>query len=413
VHKSVDEDQIQALNIVQELLPWREQLAGGFGTRHGNCRLELIDGLIVLLAAFFNPMVRSQRLIEALSAQQWMQKRTSIDRIAKSTLSDAMKRFDPQSLRPVIADLVRRVPALGRRDPELLNITRRIIAADGSMFQTLGDVAWAMHSAHKKPDKQGKRQNQVRLNLQLDVDSFTPLDADISGKDDPSEPTAFIRNLHGDVIYVVDRGFVSYAFLNAVLKQNSNFVLRLRKDVGINVDQVSPLTPEDINAGIISDERVHFRGATDARNAAHQSFTDKPPEQELRRVVVRDGKGGTITLITDLLDVPAWVIAALYRLRWQIELFFKWLKSYAAMDHLISHHPNGVTLQFYIAIIATLLLHLATGRRVSKYALFWLGSVANGQASFQQMRQGLARIEREKELERKRKAKKAVSKIGK
>jgi hypothetical protein len=90
------------------------------------------------------------------------------------------------------------------------------------------------------------------------------------------------------------------------------------------------------------------------------------------------------------------------------------MKSYASFDHLISHHPNGVTFQFYVAVIATLLLHLATGRRVSKYSLFWLGSIAAGQATFEQMQLGLARIEREKELERNRKKKAAArKKIGK
>jgi hypothetical protein len=96
------------------------------------------------------------------------------------------------------------------------------------------------------------------------------------------------------------------------------------------------------------------------------SFTDKPPVQLLGRVIVWDEKNQKqVVLVTDLLDVPAHVIAAIYRRRWQIELFFKWLKTYASFDHLISHHPNGVRFQFYVAVIATLLLHLATGATAS------------------------------------------------
>ncbi len=60
-------------------------------------------------------------------------------------------------------------------------------------------------------------------------------------------------------------------------------------------------------------------------------------------------------------------------------------------------------------MIATLLLHLATGRRVNKYALFWLGSVASGHATFEEMKIGLARIEREKALERARLARKKAA----
>jgi hypothetical protein len=407
----IEKQEIHSLDVVRELLPWREQLASGFGTGHGNADLQLIDVLIVMLAGFFNPLVRSQRLVEALSSQQWMRELTDVERIPKSTLSDALARFNPEQLRPLIRQLADRVPALGRRDADLQQITRRIIAADGSYFQTAGDVAWAMLAGSRS----GKTQNQIRLNLQLQVDSFTPLDCDISGADDVSEPAAFIRSLHPGVIYVADRNFFSYAFINAVLETGSNLVLRLRKDAKFNVARSLPLTAKDIEANVLSDDMVSFCGAASKGNQDYRSFTDKPPVQPLRRVIVRDEKNQKdVVLLTDLMDVPAHVIAAIYRQRWQVELFFKWMKSYASFDHLISHHPNGVTFQFYVAVIATLLLHLATGRRVSKYSLFWLGSIAAGQATFEQMQLGLARIEREKELERNRKKKAAArKKIGK
>src|ERR1700733_8049755 len=136
----VQRQDVYSLDVVRELLPWREQLATAFGTGHGNANLQLIDVLIVMLAGFFNPLVRSQRLVEALSSQDWMQKLTEVERIPKSTLSDALARFDPRQLRPLIKQLADRVPALGRRDADLQSITRRIIAADGSYFQTAGDV---------------------------------------------------------------------------------------------------------------------------------------------------------------------------------------------------------------------------------------------------------------------------------
>ena len=406
----IDEDQVHSLDVVRELLPWREELATGFGTGHGNADLQLIDVLIVMLAGFFNPMARSQRLIDALSSQQWMRARMAVQRIPKSTLSDALVRFDPRQMRPLIKKLVARVPALGRRDADLMGITRQIVAMDGSYFQTAGNVAWAMLARNRA----GETRDQIRWNLQLVVDSFTPLDGDISGADDASEPAAFIRNLHPEMIYVADRNFFSYAFINAVLETGSNLVLRLRKDAKFAVIQSLPLGAKDAEANVVSDDIVRFCGATDKSNQDHRSFTDKPPGQLLRRVIVWDEKNQkNVVLLTDLLDVPAHVIAAIYRQRWQVELFFKWIKTYANFDHLISHHPNGVLFQFYVAVIATLLLHLATGRRVSKYTLFWLGSVASGQATFEDMQKGLTRIEREKELERARKKAAERKKIGK
>jgi hypothetical protein len=253
----------------------------------------------------------------------------------------------------------------------------------------------------------------VRLNLQLDVERFTPVEADISGAGDGSEAGAFKRKLKGGVIYLLDRNFVHWGFLQAVLDHDSNFVVRLRKDVSFEVAHSLPLTAKDVEQEMRSDELGHLTGPRSAGNQGRACRDGKAPQQTLRRVTVWNAqKNEAVVLLTDLLEVPAHVIAALYRQRWQIELFLRWLKCWASMEHLISQSPQGVTFQFYVAIIATLLLHMATGRRVNKYALFWLGSVASGLATYEQMTTGLARIEREKALERARLArKKAMKKL--
>lgn len=390
------------MRIVRALVPWRERLDCAFGTSHGNANLELIDVLIVMLAAFYNPTVRSQRCIEALSRQPRVREQTGIARVPRSTFSDALRRFDPEQLRPLIEQLAARVPALGRRDADLERITRQIIAADGSYFELMGEAAWALVNNTRNADG-SLRRDKVRLNLQLDVLRFTPVDCDISGGDDTSEARAFIRRLKSDVIYVVDRNFVNYAFINAVFDRGSNLVLRLKKDNVFDVESTRELTAKDRAAGVLSDEVGHLSGARSAANADHRSFTARPPTKLLRRVTIWDEKNQKqLVLVTDLLDVPAHVIGVIYRQRWQVELFFKWLKCWASFDHLISHDPRGITLQFYIAVIATLLTHLATGRRVSKYNLLYLGWVAQGLMSWQDMEAGLAVIEREKELERAR-----------
>ena len=98
------------------------------------------------------------------------------------------------------------------------------------------------------------------------------------------------------------------------------------------------------------------------------------------------------------------MIGAAYKLRWQIELFFKWLKCFARMDHLLSTSRRGITTQLYIAVIAVLLMCVQTGRRVSIYALHALSRVANGQMSLQQAMEVIARRERERQLNRARQA---------
>lgn len=409
---TIEESDVSCLAIVRQLLPWRDQLAVNFGTTHGNAQLELIDVLLVMLAAFFNPLVRSQRLVEALSSQQWMQDQSGIARIPRSTLSDALKRFDPAVLRPLIEQLAQRIPALQRRDADLANVTRQIIAADGTYLNLAGEVAWSLLS--RRGTSTTAIQSRVRLDFQLDVETFAPLEVNVSGGDSGSEPKALAQHLRPGVVYVADRGFFSFGLLQAFLKADSRFVVRMKKDVHFEVREARDLTERDKELDIRSDDIGVLPGAQSAGNADLRSYDNPPPTSLLRRVIVWDARGDKeVILLTDLLDVPALTIAELYRRRWMIELFFKWLKCYAGFDHAMSHSAGGLKFQFYVAVIGTLLLHLATGRRVNKYALFWLGSVAAGHATWEQMQAGLGRIEREKSLERARLArKKAAAKNG-
>jgi hypothetical protein len=406
--RTIEEHEVEALQIVRQLLPWREQLSGGLGTGHGNARLELIDVLIVMLAAFFNPMVRTQRLIDALSSQKWMQEKSGVGRIPRSTFSDALRRFDPEPLRPLIQELAAKVPALRRRDGDLAWVTRQILAVDGTFFNLAGEVALAMlHRRGNTPQVQSR----MRLNLHLDIDSFTPVDMSVNGGEGVSEPEALRVSLRPGVIYVADRAFLSFALLREILAKDSNFVIRMKQGIGFESSRDNPLTPRDLELEIRSDTIGRLPGPQSPGNSDSRSSTCRPPAQELRRVVAWDSVNQKeVVLLTDMLDVPALAISELYRRRWTLELFFKWLKCWAGFDHAISQDPRGLTLQFYVAVIGTLLLHLATGRRVSKYAIYWIGAVASGQAASAEMVAGLARIEREKELERARLARKRAQK---
>jgi IS4 transposase len=134
----------------------------------------------------------------------------------------------------------------------------------------------------------------------------------------------------------------------------------------------------------------------------------------LRQIVILDPNrpDRPVILLTSILDVPAHLIGQLYRQRWQIELFFRWLKVHAHFEHLISHSQNGVTTGFYIAIIAVLLIYVRTGRAVSKYAYTLLSLVASGQATMQDILPILERRERECELDRQRRARKKAEKTA-
>ena len=384
---------------------------------HGNQRLHYRGVVATLLCAAFDPAVRSLRTMDDLSLFSSVRQFTGVDRVARSTLSDALARFDPAALRPVIEALQKQMPPMGRLDGDTASITRKIIAGDGSWWNLAGEVT---HALQMRRGNSERLQSRVRLNLQLDVDTWLPQRFDVSLAGDGSEAGAFIRNLQSGVVYVVDRGstelaevnFVHFGFINAVLAKGSNLVLRLKEGVQFAAEETSALSRKDREQGIRLDQTGRLSGPTSAGNRGRRGRTGTPPAALLRRVEVWDEKNnGALILLTDLLDVPAYVVAALYRLRWQIELFRGTrlrvgLKVLANFDHLVSQSAGGITTQFHVAVLMTLLIHLHTGKRVSKYALLWVGWVAGGRAEPEQMAEALARHERERELERKRRAKK-------
>ena len=361
---------------------------------HGNRKLHYDHVVVGLLLSFYNPVIRSLRLIEACGD---FGGKIDLDRMAKSTTADALAAFDPQLLKPLVDDLVRRAGELRRprhaTDP-LRGIAWQVVAGDGTYLTTLASVAWALRHTQRG----GKTQGQVRLNVQLDTASWTPRVITVSG-DDGSEPAAFGKDLLSGVLYVFDRNFLDFAFLGLVLAKDSHFVLRTRDNApAVRVLRTLELTPDDAAAGVVSDQLVELTG----RDAPAGAF---------RLVVIRTtdrrGKAEEVRLLTDLTDaelVPARLVGDVYRERWQVELFFKWLKAWAGLDHLFGTSRNAVTFQFYVAVIGVLLMYVRLGRRVSRHAIACMQLLVHGQITAASMFATLEKLEREKERARARAA---------
>jgi DDE family transposase len=378
----------------------REQLAPLMDVpAHGNRTLHLHPLIVTLVSSFYDPLIRSLRMIEARPLIEPITGR-AVQRMARSTTSDALRTFDPQLLRGIINHLRRQIPALRKADPRLEGIVKKIVAADGSYFSTFGDVAWALH--HTKTN--GRRQGQIRLNFQMSTEDWVPQILSISGGEecDGSEPDAVTRDLLNGVLYVVDRNFIDFDFLDELLKRDNDFVLRIKgNSPGYEIVQTRPLTDQDIAAGVLADHLVRLPGKG-------------APAGLFRLVEIRHASkpAETVKLLSSLTDpeVPAHVVGYIYQQRWQIELFFRWLKVWCNFDHLLSTSRQGITTQFYVIVIATLLMHIHLGRKVSKYTLVALRQIALGLATPEQMQAFLARRDRERELDQIRRASKAALK---
>ena len=380
---------------------------------HGNRVLHMDQALVAYLLAFFDPTVRSLRSMEVAAGDDVFRAHVGLDRVCRSTLSDALKLFDPKLLLPLVGRLKELAGsgAVARRDPALHTLTMKLLACDGSMFRVAADVAHAI----KLTKGDGRTLGQVRLNLVLDADGRLPVDASVSGLDDACEPAAFIPHVVPGALHVADRNFVDFGWRHAVLAGESpddgvppdpgEVVLRCRSNApGFVARCESRLSAEDRAHGVVSDRVGHLSGP----NA---------PEQWLREVVIVDPKTRqTVRLLTSLLDaaaLPAHAVGTLYRYRWQVELFFRWLKVHANFEHLISHSPHGLTFGFHVVLIASLVTHVRAGRtRLSKYAYQALAMMARGTADVARVLAALERRERERLLEEQRLARKRAEKAN-
>lgn len=371
---------------------------------HGNRTLFYDEVVSAYLLAFFNPTLRSLRAIDDFTSDDHLHPR----RLCRSTMSDANALMDASLLEPLIRRLRARVPDLTRRDGELARLLRQVQVVDGSFFAAAADVAWAL----RRRGSCGGGGAKARLDLRLDGSTLLPVRLAVSGTGQ-SEPDVAARHVERGVTYVADRGFEDLRYVAAVLDGGGEFVLRARDTLNFAVRDEQPRDAADLEAGVLHDRLGRLVGSPHARARG-----EVPDGQELRELIVfdPDHPDKPLRLVTSLLDVPAHAIAALYRWRWQIELFFRWLKVHAHFRHLISRSRNGMTLGFHVAVIAVLLIYLRTGRPMSKYAFNMLGWVAAGRTTVGAILPILERREREcqrqRERERERRARRRAGKTG-
>ena len=153
----------------------------------------------------------------------------------------------------------------------------------------------------------------------------------------------------------------------------------------------NPLSDEARAAQIVFDAEVQL-GGDKAKGVLKQTFRIV---HIVTNATDKNGSPIILKLVTDKLDMDVVLIALAYRFRWQIELFFRWLKCVLSCRHLISTDHNGVKIQVYIALIASLLISLWVGRKPTKRTYEMLCHYFLGWATFEEL---TAHIEKLKKL---------------
>jgi hypothetical protein len=356
----------------------------------GNRSLHYDDYCLLILLGLFSPVEMSLRRIIDISGVKKVKRKLGISRTSLGSFSESSHLFDPAMLEPVIEELAAQLPSVNH-DPRLADLKHVVTLVDGSLLKALPRIVEAMWLNTRT----GTRHHAFRLHVQLELDRHVPTHLELtdgrnSGKSD--EKTVLRASLGKDRCYVMDRWYAQFKLFNDIHGAGSSYVCRVRDNSVYEVVEQRPLGPEAIQAGVISDQVVDL--------GAKQSGRPRP-DHPVRLVCIRtvehdkrsNRKGntgcgpsdGVLRIATDQLDVPAEIIALLYHYRYTIELFFRFFKQALGCNHLLSDHPNGIRIQTYCAVIASILIQLQTGRRADKGTQFMIGLYLTGVAELDEL----------------------------
>jgi hypothetical protein len=359
---------IQGLKYIKKLKPLFERLhdVGCQRDRAGNRKLHLDQYCGLVLLFLLNPVLRSLRALQQASLLERVRRKVGCSRTSLGSLSEAVEVFDPQRLEAIITELWSGLPQ--SRVVGNGYVRQVLTAVDGSVVRTLASLAEAAYLR----DKKGDTHCGWRFHTHFDIDRRLPTRMEVTsavngGKTD--EKQVLRRRLVSDCCYVLDRWFAEFALWNEIVAVASSYVCRIRDNSNLDkVTEERPVSDAARQAGVLRDIVVEL-------GTSHQAAAR--PNHKVRVILVkvsprhkaRGRKGssagppsdGILRIATNLLDVPAEIIANIYKHRWSIECFFRFFKHVLGCRHLLSTDPAGIQIQAYCAMIACLLIHLWTG----------------------------------------------------
>lgn len=343
--------------------------------RAGNRELFFDQYATLMILFFFNPTVTTMRGLQQFTTLEKVQRMCGVKPTALGSLSEAARVFDPHALEPIIAELAaqaKRIPngMPGAREAALAGL----IAVDGSLLKALPRMAWALW--------QDATHRAVKMHVAFSVFEQLPVNVTVTHGNAP-ERDELRKLVQPGGFYVADRGYADYSMFREFDDAGVRFLIRLQENSVFEIQQELPLSEADRAAGVVSDVLLRRLGTE-----KHNSLLRQP----LRIVKIQGPEPGQIwVLATNALDLPAELIMIAYRYRWQIELFFRWLKCVLGCRHLLSQNPSGVTLQIYCAIIAAMLVSLWTGAKPNKRTYEMLCHYLSGWATLEELERHLNR----------------------
>jgi Domain of unknown function (DUF4372)/Transposase DDE domain len=346
---------------VMEFAPWHTfrrlvaKYRGDFNVRSFSCMDQF------LCMAFAQLTYReSLRDIEAcLSSQAEKCYHLGLrGKISRSTLADANERRDWRIHSDYAQALIRVARRLYATEPLALELDNTVYALDSTTINLcLSLFAWAPFRSAEAA---------IKLHTLLDLRGAIPSFIHISDGTMHDVNVLDMLVPEAGAFYVMDRGYLDFARLHLLHQAGSFFVTRPRSNARFRRIYSMPV---DRSSGLICDQHVELIWF----------YSHKGYPERMRRIRFKDPETGkTLVFITNNFALPALSICALYKSRWQVELFFKWIKQHLRIKRFFGTSENAVKTQIWIAVASYVLIAIVRKRlnlELSLHAMLQILSV--------------------------------------
>jgi hypothetical protein len=293
-------------------------------------KLSFIPFTINMLFGIFN-IIKSVSLLITEIRTSPIARKLNLVNASKSMYSEAFVRYDAESYRKLFVGLLETLDFMGI--PEISHLGRFLLI-DGSLFPAMVNMQWAHYKTNA---------NAIKLHVSFDLNHMIPIQF-ISTEGNYSE-RKFLKNiLEAGVTYICDRGYICFESFKEICSKGAFFIIRGKTNLQFAIkEQLTIIIPDNFSKLLsnVSDMKIVFTNDI---------------SQRTYRIVTFTTMGETYILITNRFDLTTYEVIMLYAYRWQVELLFRFLMRTFAGIHLMTHDPEGIRIQFYLYMIAYLLL---------------------------------------------------------
>jgi hypothetical protein len=294
----------------------------------------LLDHLFSLVLFNLSEDLDSMRAtVNYIQDCPWISKTIKLAEVSKSSFSDANNHRNYQAFEEIFSLLYQ---FAARLLPGGVPLTENVKIMDGTMIRCVASMVWAKYKT---------KSNAIKGHLLFDLAKGLPEAINIT--DGLGSERSILKSyIKKGLTYIVDRGYNCYRLYDHIITLGAYFVGRLFSDAAYEIVERFNVPKVDNKQGVISDQKI--------RLGSHSNKM----KHETRLIIYKAFDGKLYMFITNRFDLSALEVCELYRLRWEIETFFKWLKGHLKVKKFIVRSLNGVLIQIYSALITYLLLKI-------------------------------------------------------